>query len=114
MTGDLEMLRGVMIDDVVLTTDGGPSRHAARRPVRGADRVCRLLMSVTRRLPADLEYVAVRVNGQPGMVGHRAGVVDLVWSLEMVDEGIIAFRSVLNSEKLAGLRLPGLSPDRGT
>ncbi len=113
-TGDLEMLRGVLLDDVVLTTDGGPSRHAARRPVRGADRVGRLLMSVAHRLPVDLENAAVRVNGQPGMVCHRAGVVDLVWSLEMVDEGIVAFRSVLNPEKLAGIRLPGPPPDGGT
>jgi hypothetical protein len=34
---------------VVLVSDGGPNRRAARRPVVGAERVARLLINLTER-----------------------------------------------------------------
>src|SRR3712207_7003592 len=40
-TGDLAALEGLLAEDVVMWSDGGPAHRAARRPVVGRDRVAR-------------------------------------------------------------------------
>src|SRR5262245_44787870 len=50
--GDQEALLGLLAPDVVLVSDGGADHHAARRPVVGADRVCRLVLNLSERLPS--------------------------------------------------------------
>ncbi len=49
LAGDVAATMALLDPDVVLTSDGGPHRHAARRPVIGADRVTRLLVNITQR-----------------------------------------------------------------
>jgi RNA polymerase sigma-70 factor (ECF subfamily) len=48
--GDEARVVQLLDPDVVLVTDGGPHRHAARRPVVGAYRVSRFLMNLARRV----------------------------------------------------------------
>jgi RNA polymerase sigma-70 factor (ECF subfamily) len=43
LAGDEERTLSLLHPDVVLTSDGGPARHAARHPVAGAERVRQLL-----------------------------------------------------------------------
>jgi RNA polymerase sigma-70 factor, ECF subfamily len=103
LAGDEHQLLGLLDPDVVLVSDGGPDRHAARRPVVGADRVARLVLNIARRSAAsEGEAAVVEVNGRPSLVldppegrlvaqvDQRGGRVTAIWI-------------VLNPAKLHGL-----------
>lgn len=107
--GDVEQLRQVLIDDVVLVSDGGREVHAARRPVVGFHRVSRLLTSITKRLAADVAIERHEVNGEPGLVFSRDGAVWLVMVFEQEADRIAAIRLVLNPEKLRHIGLAATS-----
>jgi RNA polymerase sigma-70 factor (ECF subfamily) len=98
--GQIDDLRRVLTDDVVLVSDGGREVHAARRPVLGVDRVTRLLANLTQRMPADVELVQHDVNGEAGLIFSRAGSVWLVMVFEVSEGRIAAIRMVLNPAKL--------------
>ena len=70
--GQVDELRSILVEDVVLVSDGGRTVHAARRPVVGAAGR-RFLANVTRRLPVAVAEM-VRVNGEPGLFRRGAGV----------------------------------------
>lgn len=72
MLGDLGRVRALLSAEVVLVSDGGANRHAARRPVIGPHRVGRFLLNITRRL-LTMQGHAIDVqqrwiNGAPGVV----------------------------------------------
>ncbi len=98
--GDIDALLGLLAPDVVLVSDGGAERHAARRPVRGASRVARLLINISRRMPAGVERTMPFVNGEPGIVLSFAGQPFLVMAIEIRDGRVQALRNVLNPDKL--------------
>jgi RNA polymerase sigma-70 factor (ECF subfamily) len=76
LAGDEERTLSLLHPDVVLISDAGPARHAARRPIAGAEQVGRLLKvtwqrfgfkirsSPDERLPARL----LEVNSSPSLV----------------------------------------------
>jgi RNA polymerase sigma-70 factor (ECF subfamily) len=76
LAGDEERTLSLLHPDVVLVSDGGPARHAARHPILGAERVRQLLEGTWRligfktspspdvRSPARL----LEVNSSPSLV----------------------------------------------
>jgi RNA polymerase sigma-70 factor (ECF subfamily) len=102
--GDIDQLRRVLTDDVVLISDGGREVHAARRPVLGFHRVGRFLMSVSKRLATDLDIERHEVNGEPGLVFSQNGRVSFVMVFEQHADRIAAIRLVINPGKLRSLR----------
>ena len=92
--------------DVVLTSDGGPHRHAARRPVIGADRVTRLLVNITRRGLAKADMQFVDVNRTPALVISFRGRPEMVVAIESNDDRVQAIRIVVNPDKLKHLAEP--------
>jgi RNA polymerase sigma-70 factor (ECF subfamily) len=76
LAGDEERTLSLLHPDVMLISDAGPARHAARRPIAGAEQVGRLLKvtwqrfgfkirsSPDERLPARL----LEVNSSPSLV----------------------------------------------
>ena len=104
--GDLEALEAMLAEDVVLYSDGGGKAAAARRPVRGAGRIAKLL-AVTARRRRDQgghEQRLVTVNGQPGWIVRAPdGRVSDVLSVDVVDGRIGTVRIVRNPDKLAHL-----------
>jgi RNA polymerase sigma-70 factor (ECF subfamily) len=102
--GDLDELRSVLVADVVLVSDGGAARHAARRPVVGFERVSRLVFNLAKRLPPDALPVLHPINGEPGfVVVDSAGEVTFALSLEVVAGAATQVRVVVNPEKLGAL-----------
>ena len=78
--GDLESLLAVLAPDVVLVSDGGGKRTAARRPLEGADAVARFLIGITRHSydgveAADMTVEVADVNGVTGVVISGGGKV---------------------------------------
>jgi RNA polymerase sigma-70 factor (ECF subfamily) len=88
--GDEARVVQLLDPDVVLVTDGGPNRHAARRPVLGAYRVGRLLSNLARRLGVVPARFAI-FNASPALVldapdgpivtwgESRGGLVTRLW-----------------------------------
>lgn len=104
--GDVAATMALLDPDVVLTSDGGPHRHAARRPVLGADRVTRLLMNVTRRGLAHAEMQFVEVNQAPALVISFRGRPEIVVAIETNEDRVQAIRIVVNPDKLTHLAEP--------
>jgi RNA polymerase sigma-70 factor (ECF subfamily) len=99
-SGDLAGLVKLLAADAVLYSDGGGKVAAARVPIRGAERIARFLLGVTKKAPADLAIRHVRVNGRPGVVVLAAGHVEQVITLEVADGQITTFFAVRNPDKL--------------
>jgi RNA polymerase sigma-70 factor (ECF subfamily) len=102
-TGDVAGLASMLADDVVLWSDGGGKRVAARKPIRGPMRVARFFAGVVRKAPSDLVLRLARVNGTPGLVAYVAGRPYGVLAFDVAGGRIGAVRSVVNPEKLRHL-----------
>jgi len=105
-SGDIEAVMRLLAPDVVLLSDGGPHRHAARRPVLGPDRVARLVVNLAERLLASTEARMVRVNGEPGVLFlDFDGEPDNVLTFAFAPDGRVRrLYGQLNPEKLRHLR----------
>ncbi len=101
--GDVDTLVALLAEDALVVSDGGPDRHAARRPVI-ASRAPRFLINLSRREIQELDQVEVRlVNGQPGAVVSRDGRPWMALAVA-VERGLVSrVWVVLNPDKLAGL-----------
>ena len=103
-SGDEATVIRLLDADVVLVTDGGPNRHAARRPVLGSYRVNRFLATVARRAGPVAARPAT-VNAGPALVlDDPAGPI--VVSGESRHGTVTRIWMQLNPEKLAGLDQP--------
>jgi RNA polymerase sigma-70 factor (ECF subfamily) len=104
-SGDIDAVMALLAPDVVLLSDAGAQRHAARRPVVGADRVARLVVNLAKRLLETNEVRMVQVNGEPGLLFFVDGGPDNVLTFTFTDDGKVRrFYSQLNPEKLRHLR----------
>ena len=99
--GDLETTLDLLAPDVVLVSDGGPTTHAARRPVVTAGRVANFLLNLARRLPpAGVEVDSVIVNGTPGIVVHAPSTPEVVMAFEVQGGRVARIWTVLAPDKL--------------
>jgi RNA polymerase sigma-70 factor (TIGR02957 family) len=107
--GDVATLMELLAPDVTLWTDGGGKVTAARRPIRGADKVSRASVALTERLgPGPITFSYLDLNGQPGLVIYDgAGTLAAAGGIGIVDGKIQEIWAVRNPEKLGGLRYLG-------
>ena len=104
LNGDIPGLMALLSPDVVQLDDGGPNRHAGRRPIVGPHRVSRLMVNISKRLDPEAEVEFVRVNGNPGVLLRIGGRPDLVLTIQFGPDGLIRrVWSQLNPDKLAHL-----------
>jgi RNA polymerase sigma-70 factor (TIGR02957 family) len=100
--GDLAGLERLLVADVVSWADGGGMAPAARRPISGRDTVLRLLHGLATHPRAALARLSVEiVNGDPAVVVRENGALSYVIVPEIVDDLVVAIRTVGNPEKLA-------------
>lgn len=99
--GDLDGLKGLLTDDVVHLSDGGPNRRAARRPVVGPDRVTRLLLNLAARTRPGTRVDPVIVNGQPGWYATVDDEPEILLVPSFRGDRICTVLAVLNPDKLA-------------
>jgi RNA polymerase sigma-70 factor (ECF subfamily) len=90
----------MLTPSAVLISDGGPNRHAARRPVIGPERIARFVVNIGKRAGPVLEFAPAWVNGRPGVLLSRHGVPYMVNALDIVDGKIDRYWSFLNPDKL--------------
>ena len=105
-SGDLQALRQILAEDVVLYTDGGGKRVAALNPIYSADKVLRFLDGVARK-GASFNTTQVRaaiVNGLAGFVlREEDGSIDTM-AFEHRDGRIAAIYVTRNPDKLHHVR----------
>ena len=102
--GDVERVISLLSPDVVLTSDGGPLRHAARRPVIHPDRVARLLVNLGTRVPEGATLGIEQLNAGPALVMRSPDeTLVLLAEREPRSGAITQFHIVLNQEKLEGV-----------
>jgi RNA polymerase sigma-70 factor (TIGR02957 family) len=99
--GDLQGLLDVLAPDVVVVADGGGLAPAARRPIRGAERVARLLITGIRT--ADFEAKVVWLNGSPAARIQIGGRISAAVSLAVERGRITRIFAISNPHKLARL-----------
>ena len=101
-SGDVQGLMEVVAPDVVVVADGGGVVAAARRPVRGADKVVAFLSTFSRLAPAAV-VDTLWLNGATGGRVMLNGELDTVISF-VVDNGRISrIYAVHNPHKLGRL-----------
>ncbi len=103
--GDLAGLVAILDPDVVLTSDGGGQARAARRPVRGPERVARFLVHAAATVAGGQRVVPVSVNGGPGLaIVEPDGSASLVASLTVAGRRIRRVDLLVAPPKLARVR----------
>jgi RNA polymerase sigma-70 factor (ECF subfamily) len=100
-TGNPQYLLDVLAPQVVLVADGGGVKHAALRPVIGAEKVARMFLGGLGKLDATLTGEPNVVNGSPALVLRLDGELDGVLAVRVEDAGITGLYYVRNPEKLA-------------
>jgi len=78
-SGKVEALAGLLAEDAVLMSDGGPEGVRVGNvrnipvPVRGRPKIAAVVTAINRRSPAGLERRETVLNGQPAIVGLLDG-----------------------------------------
>lgn len=105
--GDFESFLAALVSDVELVFDGGPDvKTAARRPIRGADRVARFLAFAMGRLSAGRRVELATLNGGPAALIHASsgGLVGAVFIEPGDGDRAALIQWVRNPNKLGHLR----------
>jgi RNA polymerase sigma-70 factor (TIGR02957 family) len=100
-TGDLQRLLDILAPDVVFLGDGGGIKQAVLRPVVGADRVARMLVTGLGRIADLTSMEPAQVNGYPALIVRLDGEIETVVAVR-IDDGLISgLYAVRNPEKLS-------------
>ncbi|MFJ8922127.1 RNA polymerase sigma-70 factor [Streptomyces sp. NPDC102415] len=99
--GDVQGLLDVLAPEVVYMGDGGGVKHAALRPIVGADKVARLLAGGLARNTVPITLVPTMVNGSPALALHRDGELDCIIAASAEAGLISGLYVVRNPEKLS-------------
>jgi RNA polymerase sigma factor (sigma-70 family) len=106
--GDFDKLVAVLDPDVVLRSDGGPSRPWATRIVRGATAVARRARVGARGRTSVLLRPTL-VNGAAGIILMEGGQPFAVWGFTVAGGKIVEIDAVTDPERLRQLGLASLN-----
>jgi RNA polymerase sigma-70 factor, ECF subfamily len=102
--GAVDRVVALLSPEIVVTSDGGAERHAARRAVVGVDRATRLLVNLAKRQTDSMSFVFVEANGGQALLLRDGSDPFLLLTIACDDTGRIArVYSVLNPDKLRHL-----------
>jgi RNA polymerase sigma-70 factor (ECF subfamily) len=101
--GDLAALESMLAEDVVTWSDGGGIVSAARKPVRGRERVAQFIAGITSKFATGAAPRWIDANGSSALAFERDAVTFAVATLDVSESGIDRILIVLNPEKLMGL-----------
>ena len=103
LSGDLDGLRAMLADDVVVWSDGGAKQYAARRPVLGRERAAIFITGIAgkrERLHDTIRVEYTRINGDPGILVYGDDHLFMAMAFELRPDGIGGIYSILNADKL--------------
>lgn len=100
-TGNVDMLRNMLTEDVMAIADGGGKSFAAKRPVHGADAVAKMWVGIAQKFAQGLTVSMDEVNGAPAVVARRDGEVVSILTFAFEGDRIAELVSFANPDKLA-------------
>jgi len=100
-TGDLQSLVDVLAPDVVMMSDGGGVKQALLQPIKGANRVARVLGLGLPRIVGEVSVEPVQMNGGPALIIRIDDEIDSVVAARIDDGRITGLYIVRNPEKLS-------------
>lgn len=98
--GDMAALVSLLAEDAVLLSDGGGKAAAALKPILGADKVARFILSVLAKAPPDVSLRFAEVNGQVGLILYTGERPYTVLTVDIVEGRIQTIYIVVNPDKL--------------
>lgn len=96
---DVAALVAVLDPAAVMTADGGGLVGTVLRPVEGGALIAQYMLAIADKAPG-MELLERSVNGAPGLVARRDGVVMTVASFDVADGRVTRIWAVRNPEKL--------------
>ncbi|MBQ0865758.1 RNA polymerase sigma-70 factor [Streptomyces sp. A73] len=99
--GDPQALLDVLAPDVVLMSDGGGIKHAALRPVTGAERVARMFAGGIGKVGGTITTDPTVINGNPALLVRLDGEIDGVMAISVENARVTGLYYVRNPEKLS-------------
>ncbi|MEK0096949.1 RNA polymerase sigma factor SigJ [Streptomyces sp. A475] len=96
---DIATLVGLLNPAAVMTADGGGMVGTVLRSVEGGARIAQYMVAIADKAPG-LELLERSVNGAPGLVAQRGGVVMTVASFDVSERRVTRIWAVRNPEKL--------------
>ncbi|MEU9250578.1 RNA polymerase sigma-70 factor [Streptomyces sp. NPDC048270] len=100
VTGDIQGLLDVLAPEVVLLSDGGGIKQAARRPIAGADKVARFMSGGLGKNDRPMTVGPTVVNGSPALAVHLDGELDGIMAVRVEAGRITGLYYVRNPHKL--------------
>jgi RNA polymerase sigma-70 factor (ECF subfamily) len=85
---------------VVLVSDGGGVKHAALRPVTGAEKLVRFIAGGLGKAQGTLTGEPTVINGTPALLVRLNGELDGIMAIRVEDARITGLYYVRNPEKL--------------
>jgi len=104
--GDATALSRLLAEQALFVADGGGKRRAVMNPIRGRDRIVRLLAGLARKSPGPARTYLARIGGRPGYVTLQADGTLQTTALEIDDGVIVAVHVVRNPDKLRHVTPP--------
>mgnify|MGYP002477957478 CR=1 FL=1 len=98
--GDEKSLLALFSDEISMISDGGGNVTAARKIVRGKNRLARLFSLTGAKNGKFLKDFPTLINGEPGLVTFYQDKVFAVTTFEIADGKITAIYRVMNPDKL--------------
>jgi RNA polymerase sigma-70 factor (ECF subfamily) len=100
-SGDVSALAGLLCEDAIAITDGGGRKSAALNPIKGAQKIIRLLIGLAgKNAGRDIRIVPMMINGTAGALLYMDGEIDHTLSMAIDGEKIAAIYMVRNPDKL--------------
>ncbi|HSD53643.1 MAG TPA: RNA polymerase sigma-70 factor [Burkholderiales bacterium] len=100
---DHAAMLALFAEDATWTSDGGGKAKAARKVLRGAQRVARFAIGVWRRYLSRVTQRVVSINGEAGLLMCLDGRPVSVISIDTDGVRILAVYTVLNPDKLKAI-----------
>jgi RNA polymerase sigma-70 factor (ECF subfamily) len=105
-SGNLERLRGMLVESAVGIADGGAAVQSARRPIQGGAKVARWLAGIGSKWLSDVRMTIEDINGaSAGLFWYGSELeLGLVLVPEITEAGFERLHAIRNPEKLAHLQ----------
>jgi len=106
-SGERAAMKALLADGVELVGDGGGKVPSFGQVLRGADRITNLYWALAKRLPDQIDYRLVLINGEAGLLRYVDGQLESAQAFvidgEPEGERVVAIYAVRNPDKLAGI-----------
>jgi RNA polymerase sigma-70 factor (ECF subfamily) len=99
-TQDKSALLSLLANEASWMSDGGGKAKAARRIIRGRERVARFVLAVLGRHANEFVFTPIRINDEAGLAIEVGGRVFSVISIRTDGRQILDVFTVLNPDKL--------------